>query len=213
MTENEIRDLERRTRQYLYEDGFIEIAAGIFFLLLGGYFYASDSLPAASHLKSWLDASMVLVVLAGVFLVGRLVRFLKFRVTYPRTGYVAYKKKEATPLRRAAAAVNGAIIAAAFTVLIAVSPSVREGLPALNGLLGALACYFFARRTGVTRFHILAAASAIIGVAIALAGIGDIKGVSLYYAVLGGALIISGLVAFSLYLRRSRQEREDSHER
>jgi hypothetical protein len=213
MTESEIRDLERRTRRYLYEDGFIEIAAGIFFLLLGGYFYASDSLPAVSHLKSWLDASMVLVVLAGVFLVGRLVRFLKFRITYPRTGYVVYKKKEATPLRRAAAAVSGAIIAAAFAVLIAVSPSVREGLPALNGLLGALACYFFARRTGVTRFHILAAASAIIGVAIALAGIGDIKGVSLYYAVLGGALIVSGLVAFRLYLRRSRTNGEDSYGR
>ena len=213
MTDNEIRDVERRTRQYLYEDGFIEMAAGVFFLLLGGYFFASDSLPAASHLKSWLDASMILVILAGVYLVGRLVRFLKFRITYPRTGYVAYKKKEPTPRRRAAAAVSGAIIASAFTVLIAVSPSVREGLPALTGLLGALACYLFARRTGVTRFHILAAASAIIGLAVALAGIGDIKGVSLYYAALGVAVIVSGLVAFSLYLRRSRTDGEGSRGR
>ena len=208
MTDNEIRNVEKRTRQYLYEDGFVEMAAGIMFLILGGYFYASDSLPATSHLKSWLVASLVLVILAGQFLVGRLVRFLKSRITYPRTGYVAYKKKEPTARRRAAAAVSGAIIAAAFTTLIAVSPSVREGLPALNGLLGGLACYLFARRTEVTRFHILAAASAIIGVAIALAGIGDIKGISLYYAGFGVAVMASGLVAFSLYLRRSRTDGE-----
>jgi hypothetical protein len=213
MTDNEIRDLERRTRQYLYEDGFVEMAAGILLLILGGYFYASDSLPAGSHLKSWLDGSLVLVFLAGVFLVGRLVRFLKFRITYPRTGYLAYKKKETTPGRRAATAASGAVIAAAFAVLIAVSPSVRLWLPALNGLLGAVACYLFARRTEITRFHILAAASAIIGLAVALAGIGDIRGISLYYAAFGGAVIVSGLAAFRLYLRRSRTNGEDSYGR
>jgi hypothetical protein len=213
MTDNEIRDLERRTRQYLYEDGFMEMAAGILFLILGGYFYASDSLPATSQLKSWLVLSLVLILLAGRFLVGRLVRFLKFRITYPRTGYVAYKKKEASPRRRAAAAVSGAIIAAVLSVLIAVSPSVRIWLPALNGLLGAIACYLFARRTEVIRFYILAAASAIIGLAVALAGIGDIRGISLYYAAFGGAVIVSGLVAFGLYLRRSRTEGEDGYGR
>ena len=213
MTENEIRDMEKRTRQYLYKDGFVEMAAGILFFILGGYFYASDSLPATSHLKSWLTASLVLVLFAGKFLVGRLVRFLKSRITYPRTGYVAYKKKETTPRRRAAAAASAAVIAAVLSVLIAVSPSVRAWLPALNGLLGALVCYLFARRTEVTRFYILAAASAIIGLAVALAGIGDIKGISLYYAAFGGAVIVSGLVAFGFYLRRSRTDDEGSRGR
>ena len=89
MTDDEIKDIEKRTRQYFYEDGFIEIAVGILFLMLGGYFFATVALPATSRIKSWLDASFVLVILAGLFLVGRLVRFLKFRITYPRTGYVA----------------------------------------------------------------------------------------------------------------------------
>jgi hypothetical protein len=86
-------------------------------------------------------------------------------------------------------------------------------LPALNGLLGALACYLFGRRAEITRFYILAAASAIIGLAVALAGIGDIRGVSLYYAAFGGAVIVSGLAALNFYLRRSRTNGEDSHVR
>ncbi len=118
MYENEIRDMEKRTRRYFYDDGFVEIAVGILFLLLGGYFYASVALPAASSVKSWLDASLVLVIAAGVFLVGWLVRFLKHRITYPRTGYVAYKKKEAAPSRRAAAAVSGVVIGAALSALL-----------------------------------------------------------------------------------------------
>ncbi|OGD21413.1 MAG: hypothetical protein A2W03_15230 [Candidatus Aminicenantes bacterium RBG_16_63_16] len=213
MTDDEIKDIEKRTRQYFYEDGFIEIAVGILFLMLGGYFFATVALPATSRIKSWLDASFVLVILAGLFLVGRLVRFLKFRITYPRTGYVAYKKKEATPRRRAAAAVSGGVIGAAFSVLLAVSPSVRAWLPALNGLLIAFACHLFARRADVMRFHILAVVSAVIGLAVALAGIGDIKGISLYYGVFGAAMIVSGIVAFSLYLRRSRTDEEGGHER
>ncbi len=58
------------------------------------------------------------------------------------------------------------------------------------------------------RFHILAAASAIIGSGAALAGFGDIKGISLYYAAFGVAVIVSGLAAFSFYLGRSRKEAE-----
>jgi hypothetical protein len=213
MTDNEIRDVERRTRQYFYEDGFIELAVGILFLMLGGYFFASVSLPDTSRIKSWLDASLVLVILAGVFLVGRLVRFLKFRITYPRTGYVAYKRKETTPGRRALAAASGGVIAAVLAALIAVSPSVKDWLPALNGVLLALACYLFARRAEVTRFQILAAASAIIGLAVALAGIGDIKGVSLYYAIFGVAILLSGLAAFRLYPLRSRPDNGAIHGR
>jgi len=213
MTDDEIRNVERRTRRYFYEDGFVEMAVGILFLMFGGYFFADVALPAGSRIKSWLDSSLVLVILAGVYLVGRLVRFLKSRITYPRTGYVAYKKKEATPGRRLVTALSGGVIGAAFAALLAVSPSSRAWLPAINGGMLALACFLFARRTEVGRFYVLAAASAVIGTGVALVGIGDIKGISLYYGLFGAAVLLSGLAAFSLYLRRSRTDGEGSHGR
>lgn len=201
---DDIRDIERRTKQYFYNDGLTEIALGIMFLMLGGYFFGSIALPANSLAKTWLDASFILVIFAGMFIVRRLVRFLKFRITYPRTGYVSYKKKEIGPRRRAAAAVSGGVVAIVLAVLLAVSPSVKSWLPALNGVLLGFAISLFARRAEIARFYVLAAASAVIGLAIALAGIGDVKGISLYYAVFGGAVVISGLAALILYLRRSR---------
>ncbi len=213
MTETELRDIERRTRRYFYEDGFVEIAVGILFLILGGYFFAGVWLPETSRVRSWLDSSLILVFLAGVFLVRRLVRFLKARVTYPRTGYVAYKKPEDAPRRRVVAAVSGGVIAAAFSALLAVAPSARAWLPALNGLLFAVTGYLLARRTEVTRFYVLAAASALIGLAVVLGGYQDTQGLSLYYAVLGGAVILSGLVALRLYLRRTRLDGEAGHGR
>ena len=213
MTENEIRDLERRTRRYFYDDGFVEIAVGLLFVLLGGYFLAGVALPADSPVKTWLDASLVLVIAAGMFLVGRLVRFLKQRITYPRTGYVEYKKKDTRPGRSLGAALSGGVIAAALAAFFTVSPSGMAWLPAINGVLLAVACHLFARRSEVGRFHILAAASAIIGLGVALAGFGDIQGVSLYYAGFGAAVLLSGLAAFGLYLRRSRTEAEGGHGR
>jgi hypothetical protein len=209
---DDLRKIERRTMRYFYDDGLVEIAVGVVLLMLGGFFFGQRALPPGSLLKNWLDSAFVLVFLALVFIGRRLLRFLKFRITYPRTGYVAYKKKDVGPRRRVAAAVSGGIIAAALSTLLAVAPSLRAWLPGVNGVLLGAAVYLFARRTDIGRFYVLAAASAIIGLALAYAGFGDIEGVMLYYAVLGAAVAISGLAALAVYLHRSRDGREGSRE-
>jgi hypothetical protein len=198
------KEIERRTKQYFYNDGLTEIAVGIVLLVLGVYFFGSVALPAGSVLKTWLDAAFVLIIFSGIFIVRRLVRFLKFRITYPRTGYVSYRKKEATPRRRAIAAVTGGIIGAALSVLLAVSPTAKAWLPALNGFLLSFAVFLFARRTEIARYYILAAVSAVIGLLVALAGVRNVKGISLYYAAFGTAVITSGLVALIVYLRSTK---------
>ena len=53
------------------------------------------------------------------------------------------------------------------------------------------------------RTYVLAAVSAVIGFAVTAAGIGDVKGVSLYYGLFGAAVILSGSAALIGYLRRS----------
>jgi hypothetical protein len=209
---DDLLKIERRTMRYFYDDGLVEIAVGIMLLMLGGFFFGQLALPPGSLLKTWLHSAFILVIFAGVFIGRRLVRFLKFRITYPRTGYVAYKKKEVGPRRRAVAAVSGGIIAAALSTLLAVAPSLRAWLPAVNGLLLGAAVYLFARRTEIGRFYVLAAASAIIGLALAFAGFGDIEGVILYYAVFGVAVAVSGLAALAVYLHRTRAGGEESRE-
>jgi hypothetical protein len=198
----DIEKIEKRTVRSFYDDGLTEIALGLILLVLGGYFYTQEAL-AGSKVGSVVSALFIIVLFAGAFLVNRLLRFLKRRISYPRTGYVSFKKKEPNARRRAAAAAAGMIIGASLAVLYSLSPSVRTLLPAVNGLLFAVAVLLIAHRIGVLRFYILAAASAVIGVGVTAAGIADIKGLSLYYGLFGAATLISGLAALIVYLRRS----------
>jgi hypothetical protein len=199
----DIEKIEKRTIRSFYDDGLFEIALGLVFLLLGGYFFAQAVLPAGSFLGSLMSALFVVVILAGGFLVSRVLRFLKRRITYPRTGYIALKKPPVSPKRKAAAALAGAVIGMSLATLYALAPPIRVLLPALNGLLLALVVFLVAAKVGLVRFYILAAAAAAIGCAVTAAGLGDIKGVSVAYGVFGAAVMVSGLSALILYLNRS----------
>jgi len=199
----DIEKIEKRTVQSFYEDGLFEIALGAVFLLLGGYFFAQMTAPKGSTLEDVLSILFVLVIGSSAFLASRILRFFKRRITYPRTGYVTFKKKEPSTRRRVATAVVAGIIGASLAALYSLSPSVKVLLPAVNGLLLAIAVLLFANKIGLIRYYLLAAASAVIGFAVTAAGIGDIKGVSLYYGLFGAAALLSGLVTLVVYLRRS----------
>jgi len=198
----DIEKIEKRTVRSFYDDGLFEVALGLLLLLLGGYFFAQTVVPKDSRLSSVLSILFVLVIVSAGFIVSRILRLLKRRITYPRTGYVAFKKKEPSRGRKIAAAGAGALIGASLAALYALSPSVRVLLPAVNGLLFAIAVLFVANKIGVIRFYVLAAASAVIGVGVTAAGIGDTKGVSLYYGLFGAAFLLSGLAALIFYLNR-----------
>lgn len=204
----DIEKIEKRTIQSFYEDGLAEIALGLIVLLLGGYFFAKEVLPGNSSFRAVLDVSFVLIIVLA-FLANRILRFFKRRITYPRTGYVTFKKKELSPRRRVATAVVAAIISASLAALYGLSPSFKALYPAVNGLLFGVAGLLFANKVGLMRFYVLAASSAVIGVAVTAAGIGDIKGIFLYYVFIGAAVIVSGLAALLVYLHRSPRPAAD----
>ena len=207
----DIEKIEKRTIQSFYEDGLAEIVLGLIILLLGGYFFAKEVLPENSSFRAVLDVLFVLVIVFG-FLANRILRFFKRRITYPRTGYVTFKKKEPSPKRRIATAVVAAIISASLASLYGLSPSFKALYPAVNGLLFGVAALLFANKVGLMRFFGLAASSAVIGVAVTAAGIGDLKGIFLYYVIFGTALILSGLAALIVYLRRSPRPSTEASE-
>jgi len=208
----DIEKIEKRTIQSFYEDGLTEIAMGLIFLILGGYFFATTVVPEGSALGAVLTGLFVLIIVSAAFLVNRFLRFFKRRITYPRTGYVTFKKKEPSPKRRVATAVVAAIIGAGLAALYGLSPSVKLLIPAINGLLFAVAALLFANKVGLLRFYILAAAAAVIGLGITGAGIGDAKGISLFYLVFGAAVVVSGAAALIAYLRRFPRPAGDAAE-
>jgi hypothetical protein len=198
----DIEKIEKRAVQSFYDDGLGEIALGPILLLLGGVFIAQTIVREKSAVYQALGILSMIVVLAAGLLTGRIVRFLKRRITYLRTGYVAFKKKEKSPKRRAVAGIVAAIIGASAAALFQLSPSVNTLFPAVNGLLFAVAVFFFAHKVGLTRFYVLAAAAAVIGIVIAAAGIGEIRGIGLFYILYGAAITMSGVATLIAYLRR-----------
>lgn len=87
--------------------------------ILALYFSAQQYLGDDLLISGLLQASLVLVLLGGMFLVWRSISAAKLRVTYPRTGYVEYRSSEKNRLVQGIlSAVVGMIMAMTFIFIV-----------------------------------------------------------------------------------------------
>jgi hypothetical protein len=195
---------QRRIIQYFYVDGSFEFGFGLLCLLLAGYFYIE------THVQGWLsaiiDVSLVLVMIGGGVLINLLVRKLKERVTYPRTGYISYRReRKPKQVRRAMISiVTGGLIAALATVLVAAPhrPNIAV-MPIFSGVLFGLVLAIIGWRTAIPRFYLLAVLSAAVGIALSFSGLGDYPGLVAYYAATAVILLFTGACVLRSYLRKN----------
>jgi len=206
MREDDVDRAAQRAQRYWFDDGLAEIAIGAILVSIGLLFYAEAVLPPEILPPGFSSLGLLVVLFGGWWLAGRFVRAAKSRLTYPRTGYVAY----ARPRRRrlGAAAVVGAVIAALTVVLFAMAPTSLAWLPTLQGLIGAAFAAYVGYRFGLTRFYALAVVSVLIGTSASLAGLGNELGDAVYYLAIGLAFIISGLLTLYAYLRANQRPTE-----
>lgn len=199
---NNLDQTIKRTRQYWYVDGLAEIAFGCLCLLLGLYFFAKVTVPSQSTIGFILDIGFVLLVVGYAFLASRVVRAVKMRLTYPRTGYVSYPRSSAK--RRRTTFIIGAIIGAVLGVTFATAPASSSWIPAINGLLVGGAWLFIANRIGLYRFYAMALISSLLGMGLSIAGLGDISGLAIYYLLIGMIMLAFGGFTLYTYLRDTR---------
>lgn len=110
---------QQRARAYWFADGLNEIISGIFAALYGGLILLATRAESGTPQKDMLDTTANIFLLVGVFLIPVLLRWMKERSTYPRSGYVAYPElKTAERLRRV---IPSIIIAFLLVVLLAAS--------------------------------------------------------------------------------------------
>ncbi len=120
-----VDEVIRKTKSYWYEDGLAEILAGLFFVAVCLLLLADWQTPAGSPWKAaW---SPLLMVFTLVWVVGgrKAIGWLKERITYPRTGYVAYKRVQGS---KAARAVLGGVIGAAVSLAVVASLAYRQDI-------------------------------------------------------------------------------------
>jgi hypothetical protein len=186
-----ITNLTRRTYQYWYNDGLTELAAGALILLIG-LINLLLALLNSSTLNSTALILQPLVLVGGYFAINAIVKPLKERFIYPRTGYVAYRKPEGKQLilLRVLAVALGMVIAVTVAFLLKV---VKEAwLPALVGVALAMFMTYLGFKLGLLRFYILAGLAILLGLATAWLQLNDLYAKAFVYSGFGVALLISG---------------------
>jgi hypothetical protein len=196
---NNLDQTIKRTHQYWYVDGLAEIAFGGLCLFLGLYFFARASTSSGSPIGFILDVGFVVLVVGYGFLAGRILKAVKMRLTYPRTGYVSYPRSIGK--RRKTTFIIGAIFGTVIGVIFATAPDSSSWIPAINGLLIGGAWLFVAHKIGLPRFYAMALLSAILGVGISIAGLGNMIGLAIYYLVTSLMMFTFGGFTLYTYLR------------
>ena len=211
MMKNDIDKVIQRTHRYWYEDGLNEIATGCMFVLCGLFLFMMDSVRPGSPLAPVLAVGLVILVSFGGLAVGRAVKAVKARVTYPRTGYVSYRRPESNRRRRIIAASLGVGLGVLGIVLSIVgAPTWLVSMAMVEGLILGAGLLYMGHRLGLARFYVLAFLSALIGVVVALGSLlDDALGSAAYFGEMGLVLTASGLFTLRAYLSQTQPPIEE----
>lgn len=194
--------LIQRTQTYWYSDGLAEIGFTVICLVLSAYFFGQATLAPGSLLLRILDVGFLLILLGSGLIARKLVTLLKTRLTYPRSGYVSYKQPK--PAQWLGSFFLAMIISAGILLIFTNRDQIDNYMPAVTGIIMSAVLTFFAYRSRVLRFYLLAAISALLGSGLSLLGLGDMLGLSYFYGLLGVVLLIFGLLVLGDYLSKTQ---------
>ncbi len=202
---DELQQAQQRAMRYFYVDGMPEMAFGLICLLLGLCFYFEGILPKESILYKILDMSFVLIVIAGSLLVGRIIGYFKQRITYPRTGYVNYRKAtgKARLFQIGFAAGLAILISVLVSILFTRAPESFAWMPAVTGIIFSAVMFFVGVRAGLLRYYLLSLLGILLGGGLSIAGIGDILGLGIFYLGMALVLLLTGGWVLISYLRHT----------
>lgn len=197
-------DVKRRTLRYWYVDGLTEIAVGAVFLLLALLFCVIALISPSPAVEWLLGLGQPALILLGWWAGGRAVRHFKERITYPRTGYVEYKRQRAR--RRWVNIVLILLISAAVAALMA---SFLQAIPELwFPVISAASIAFFvvymALQFGLMRFYPVAGAILLSGFLPVLLGLRNSPANALLMGAVAVIWIISGALALRSYLNHTQ---------
>ncbi len=201
-------DIERRIRRYWLEDGLAELGIGCLFAAVGLAFVVG-ALASTDTARAIAVAAILAVVGVGTIAARFLIRAVKERVTYPRTGYVEYRRS-GSRVRYVAAVAMVAVVSGSA---VAAQAGAVDRTLALQALTLAVMLCVPAYRFGLLRFYGLAAATLAAGVIAWVAALDEVAGSALIYGGVGLLLLLSGGWTLRGYLRRAGEPGADSGER
>jgi len=196
-----------RAYAHWLKDGLFEIGLGILLTGVGTLRAIIHFAGEKSAAYYWLSGGLLVFMIGCGWGFSWIGKSLKARITYPRTGYTAFKPRiynYKSILAILALLIFGGILGGMLGMLSTQPNQQKIGIfvPIGQGIVGALIFIYAAQRVEVNRLYYLAAFSLGIGLVIGALGVGVVLGLSFFYLSIGLALIGSGCVALVQFLRR-----------
>lgn len=203
---DQVADLLKRPKCYYSIDGVGELGMGFMMLGFGLIMWVQAHAPKGS---AWHGYAAFIYMAAVCSILHYGTKALKTRYTYPRTGFVEYRKRD-----RVWSAIAAALVAPLVAVGIAVVHRRHWNMPPFGSLFGLFmaAGYGYQIALAVPWKLVTAVAMAVGSLALAfppasLSGVMADNGTYLLSCLLCGVLFsISGGISFWLYLKRTREE-------
>ncbi|MGD2156985.1 MAG: hypothetical protein PVG32_08945 [Anaerolineales bacterium] len=189
-----IEKLIKESYRYFYVDGLPELVTGVMFALTGAWLVLMAKVEQGTLAALLVALGLPLLLLGGVFLINRLLRSLKERITYPRTGFVSYRRESNTQRRRVVMVVAIMIIVASFFI-----PKEWNEMPlAVGGILGTV-LILLGFQLGLKRFFFLGAFAVLLGIGTVIF-LDEVLGSGVTFLGVGLAEILTGAVVLARYL-------------
>jgi hypothetical protein len=205
MQRDPVIEATKRAQRYWYEDGIWEIGFGLLNLLLCGYYFLVQFERWAGPLVFIPLLLQVALIIGAGWLINRVVTFLKERITYPRTGYVAYRKlSPMSRLKRMLLTGAIAMVTAGLVGAVAATGGEKSIVPLAAGALLAGVMVYLGYRFGLARMYGMAVLLVILGGGIFISGLSDTQGSAVFFGGFGLLLLLSGGLTLLVYLRRTR---------
>lgn len=203
---DQVEQVLKRTKAYQYGDGLLEILTGVVFALVATLNLAEARWPSV---RPFGAVGLMLVVCGGVLGGQRLVRLLKERLVFPRTGQVTYRKPSRARLW---ISVTIALVIAALggVFFLRADPTlVEQWFPMLQALPVSLFLVFLGFSFSVPRFHVLAGLSISLGLLVSVCDLGRATGSGAYFGAVGVLFAASGLLVLRSYLHHAPAPERD----
>jgi hypothetical protein len=198
----DLNDVARRPARYWNADGVPELTLGLMWIVWGAAWLIGMALP---HRWPWNAYWLIVTPLlaTSALLARRVIRGIKERVTFPRTGYVAWKQPEGSTRTLAAAAIVVAALALAALLLVLRDDGARaleERLPPI--LAVGLSLSFLALSVRQRAPHYLAFAAVAIAMSLATASlVSGWSAISWTFVALGVACAVFGAGRLARFVR------------
>lgn len=205
MKDNSLNQVTKRTAGYWYVDGLAEIGTGVVFLMLGVFYLVLAGFEPDGVNGLIVGIGQPAIILLGMYGGGRVVRYFKERITFPRTGYVSYRRMSKS-MRRKKAVLAGTIAATlAVVITLMFLDLLHTRIWLIAGILGAGVPVLFGYRSGLPRFYLIAvlmvAWSIVINI---LPELTEMIFAVLFYSGIGVIVTLSGVFTLQRYLRTTQ---------